>query len=152
AGLVTVASPGGAVMMEVASFAPELMTEPLGRTGSASVTAEDAARLLELAKSRTVLAIGPGLSQRPGVVDFVHSVVKSAHCPVILDADGLNAYAGSPQLLQGGRTLILTPHPGEMARLTGQSVAEIQANRVEAARDFARRHHCILVLKGFHTV
>jgi NAD(P)H-hydrate epimerase len=72
---------------------------------------------------------------------------------VVLDADGLNAYAGSPEGLQGGtRPLILTPHPGEMARLTGQSVAEVQNDRIGVARTFARRHRCVLVLKGFRSV
>ncbi len=157
AGLVTVATPAS-VLPAVAAFAPELMTEPLGDAASSaappnSVTPNDAAHCLELAKSRNVLAIGPGLSQRPGVADFVHRLVKGARCPVVLDADGLNAFADSPDLLQGGsRALILTPHPGEMARLTGSSVAEIQANRVAAARDFARRRRCIMVLKGFRTV
>ena len=152
AGLATVASPAS-VLPTVAGFAAELMTEPLGDGVSRSAAPGDAAHCLELAKSRDVLAIGPGLSQRPGVAEFVHRLVKGAHCPVVLDADGLNAFAGSPEPLQGGsRPLILTPHPGEMARLTGSSVAEIQANRVAAARDFARRHRCILVLKGFRTV
>jgi NAD(P)H-hydrate epimerase len=152
AGLVTVASPA-AVLPTVAGFAPELMTEALGDPASQSAAPNDAAHCLELAKSRTVLAIGPGLSQRPGVADFVHRLLKGAHCPVVLDADGLNAFAASPEALQGGaRALILTPHPGEMARLTGSSVAEIQANRVAAARDFARRRRCIMVLKGFRTV
>jgi NAD(P)H-hydrate epimerase len=141
------------VLPAVAGFAPEMMTEPLGDAGSHGVAAAHASRLLELAKSRDVLAIGPGLSQRPGVAEFVHRVVKGAHCPVVVDADGLNAFAGSPEPLQGGvRPLILTPHPGEMARLTGMSVAEIQANRVGAAREFAQRHRCVMVLKGFRTV
>jgi NAD(P)H-hydrate epimerase len=151
-GLVTVASPAS-VLSTVAGFAPELMTEPLGAANSQSAVPADAAHCLELAKSRNVLAIGPGLSQRPGVADFIHRVVKGACCPVVLDADGLNAFAASPEALQGsGRALILTPHPGEMARLTGSSVADIQANRVAAARDFARRYRCIMVLKGFRTV
>jgi ADP-dependent NAD(P)H-hydrate dehydratase / NAD(P)H-hydrate epimerase len=129
------------------------MAEGLGEEGSRYAVPGDAARCLELAKSRDVLAIGPGLSRRPGVEEFVHRLVRGAHCPVVLDADGLNAYAGAPEGLQGGsRPLILTPHPGEMARLTGQSVAEVQADRVGAARAFARRHHCIVVLKGFRTV
>jgi ADP-dependent NAD(P)H-hydrate dehydratase / NAD(P)H-hydrate epimerase len=152
AGLATVASPAS-VLPTIAGFAVELMTEGLGEEGSPYLSPGDAAHFLELAKSRDVLAIGPGLSRRPGVAEFVHQVVKGAHCPVVLDADGLNAYAGSPEALQrGSRPLILTPHPGEMARLTGQSVAEIQADRVGAARAFARRHRCILVLKGFRTL
>ena len=151
AGLVTVATPAS-VLPTVAAFAPELMTEPLGDLHSQSAALADAAHCLELAKSRSVLAIGPGLSQRPGVSDFVRRVVKGAHSPVVLDADGLNAYAGAPQELAGARPLILTPHPGEMARLTGHTVAQVQADRVGSARDFARRHRCILVLKGFRTV
>lgn len=151
AGLVTVATPAS-VLSSVAAFAPELMTEPLGDPDSSHVTASDVAHCLELAKSRNVLAIGPGLSQRPGVADFVHRLVKSAHSPVVLDADGLNAFASSPNELVGSRPLVLTPHPGEMARLTGLAVAQIQADRTTVARDFARRHRCILVLKGFRTV
>jgi hydroxyethylthiazole kinase-like uncharacterized protein yjeF len=152
AGLATVASPLS-VLPTVAGFAAELMTEPLGDGVSPHVTPGDASHCLELAKSRNVLAIGSGLSQRPGVAEFVHRLVKGAHCPVVLDADGLNAFEGSPELLQvGSRALILTPHPGEMARLTGKGVAEVQGNRVTVARDFARRHRCILVLKGFRTV
>lgn len=152
AGLATVATPAS-VLPTVAGFAAELMTEPLGDSASPCAAPGDAAHCLELAKSRNVLAIGPGLSQRPGVAEFVHRMVKGARCPVVVDADGLNALANSPDLLHGGvRTLILTPHPGEMARLTGKTVAEIQGNRVTAARDFARRHRCIMVLKGFRTV
>jgi ADP-dependent NAD(P)H-hydrate dehydratase / NAD(P)H-hydrate epimerase len=151
-GLVTVAAPAS-VLPTVAGFAPEFMTEPLGDAVSQCVAPGDAAHCLELAKSRNVLAIGPGLSQRPGVAGFVQRLVKGGHSPTVLDADGLNAFAASPELLQGGlRPLIITPHPGEMARLTGSSVAEIQGNRVVSARDFARRHRCIVVLKGFRTV
>jgi NAD(P)H-hydrate epimerase len=151
AGLVTVATPA-AVLPAVASFAPELMTEPLGDPHSSNVTPADVAHCLELAKSRSVLAIGPGLSQRPGVADFFRRFVKGARAPVVLDADGLNAYAGTPQELSGSRPLTLTPHPGEMARLTGRTVAQVQEDRVACARDFARRYRCILVLKGFRTV
>ena len=152
AGLATVACPAS-VLPTVAGFAAELMTEPLGDSTARSAAPGDAAHCLELAKSRDVLAIGPGLSQRPGVAEFVHRLVKGAHCPVVLDADGLNAVAGSPELLQGAaRPLILTPHPGEMARLTGSSVAEIQGNRVGRRTEFAQRHRCIVVLKGYRTV
>lgn len=151
AGLVTVATPAS-VLTAVASFAAELMTEPLGAPDSSHVAAADVAHCLDLAKSRSVLAVGPGLSQRPGVADFVRQLVKGAHSPVVLDADGLNAFASAPQELNGIGSLVLTPHPGEMARLTGRSVAEIQADRTSIARDFARRHRCILVLKGYRTV
>ena len=151
AGLVTVATPS-AVLSAVAAFAPELMTEPLGAVGANTLSAADVPHCLELAKSRNVIAVGPGLSQRPGVADFVRRLVKGAHAPVVLDADGLNAFADAPQELTGQRPLVLTPHPGEMARLTGRTVAEVQANRTTIARDFARRYRCTLVLKGFRTV
>ena len=152
AGLATVATPAS-VLPTVAKFAAEMMTEPLGEPGAHYAAAGDAAHCLELAKSRNVLAVGPGLSQRPGVAEFVHRLVKGAHCPVVLDADGLNAYVGAHEPLNGNsRPLVLTPHPGEMARLTGQSVAEIQADRVGVARSYARRHRLILVLKGSRTV
>ena len=152
AGLTTVATPAS-VLPVVAGFAAEMMTEPLGGPGAHYAAAGDAAHCLELAKSRNVLAAGPGLSQRPGVAEFVHRLVKGAHCPVVLDADGLNAYAGSREPLSGNsRPLVLTPHPGEMARLTGQSVAEVQADRIGAARSYARRHRLIVVLKGSRTV
>jgi NAD(P)H-hydrate epimerase len=152
AGLVTVATPS-VVLSTVAGFAPELMTEPLGHSGAIFVSASDAAHCLEIAKSRTVLAVGPGLSQHNGVADFVRRLVKGAHQPIVLDADGLNAFDGSLKDLAGHHLpLILTPHPGEMARLLGVTVAQVQADRIAAARDFARRLRCILVLKGFRTI
>jgi NAD(P)H-hydrate epimerase len=80
-------------------------------------------------------------------------VVSKYDAPVVLDADGLSAFAGCVGSLRaGGRTRVLTPHPGEMARLTGQTAAEILARRVEAAREFATRHQVTLVLKGFRTL
>ncbi len=151
AGLVTAAVPASVLPM-VAMAAPELMTEPLGDANATSFSTADAARCLELAKSRTVLAVGPGLGQKPGAAEFVRKLVKGAHAPVVLDADGLNAFVGAAQELNGSRPLVLTPHPGEMARLLGRTVAEVQSDRVGTARDFARRHHCTVVLKGFRTI
>jgi NAD(P)H-hydrate epimerase len=151
AGLVTAAVPASVLPM-VAMAAPELMTEALGEANASSLSAADVARCLELAKSRTVLAVGPGLGQKPGAAEFVRKLVKSAHTPIVLDADGLNAFVGATQELNGSRPLVLTPHPGEMARLVGSTVAEVQSDRTGTARDFARRYHCTLVLKGFRTI
>src|SRR5208282_3317470 len=92
AGLATVACPVSG-MPTIAAFAAELMTEGLGEGNSRYVSPADAVHCLELAKSRDVLAIGPGISRHPGVVEFVHRLVRGANCPVVLDADGLNAYA-----------------------------------------------------------
>jgi len=83
----------------------------------------------------------------------VRTVIHKSTTPTVLDADGLNAFEGKSDLLNGrGRTLVLTPHPGEMARLTGMSIAAIQRDRINVARTFAKEHELILVLKGDRTI
>jgi NAD(P)H-hydrate epimerase len=103
---------------------------------------------------RKTLAIGPGISRHPETVEFVRSLVKRpSKTAIVLDADALNAFEGSHDSLSGrGLTMVLTPHPGEMSRLTGLSIAGIQANRLEVALDFAREHELIVVLKGYRTL
>jgi NAD(P)H-hydrate epimerase len=104
---------------------------------------------------RTVLAIGPGLGQSADAVKFTAGLLSATRIPTVIDADALNILAAKPVLLAKlakGRTLVLTPHPGEMARLTGLTVAEIQADRLEAARSFAHRLGVTLVLKGARTL
>ena len=103
---------------------------------------------------KTVLAIGPGMGQEPGTAEFVSALLTVSTIPAVIDADALNILAAQPQLLarlaakaQAGRTLVLTPHPGEMARLAGISVRDVQANRLGVARWFAQRFSVILVLK-----
>jgi len=99
------------------------------------------------------LAVGPGIGTDPETAEFVRTVVNQYDAPVVLDADGLTAFAGCMGSLRGGsRVRVLTPHPGEMARLTGQKTAEILVRRVEIAREFAREHRVTLVLKGFRTL
>ena len=154
AGLCTVATPVG-VQPLVSGFAPELMTEALAETetGSISMRAFEYERVAEIMKNKTVLAIGPGVSQHPESSEFVRTLLRDTRIPVVLDADALNAFAGyAPQLHGSAGPLVLTPHPGEMARLTGLSTAQVQQDRVNVARDFARQHHCILVLKGWRTL
>ncbi|MBI4464007.1 MAG: NAD(P)H-hydrate epimerase, partial [Acidobacteria bacterium] len=143
AGLVTAAVPSS-VLPVVTSVAPTLMTEPLAETdaGTISPRAFDYGRFAAIARGKTVLALGPGLSAHPETVQFVRKLLSErtedsdkTDTPVVVDADGLNAFAGAVDLLRGeGRKLILTPHPGEMARLTGLNTKEIQARRVELAR------------------
>jgi NAD(P)H-hydrate epimerase len=101
-----------------------------------------------------VMAIGPGLGQAPGTKAFVHALVDRATVPLIIDADGLNAFAGQPDRLAGreGREVIITPHPGEMARLIGRSIEEVQGNRLDVARTLASSHHLYVVLKGHRTL
>jgi len=111
--------------------------------------------LAALIAGKTVLAIGPGMGQSPDTVKFTTGLLSDTKMPVVIDADGLNILAAKPVLLAKlakGRTLVLTPHPGEMARLAGIPVAEVQANRVKVAREFAQQMGVTLVLKGSRTV
>jgi ADP-dependent NAD(P)H-hydrate dehydratase / NAD(P)H-hydrate epimerase len=152
AGLSTVGTPKS-VLATVAGFHPELMTEPLEETeaGSISLLAKD--HVDELARNKTVLAIGPGISRHPVTTELVRDLVKSHTQPIVLDADGLNAFEGRAEELNGkGRSLVITPHPGEMARLIGCTIAEVQRDRITVARKFAREHELVVVLKGHRTL
>jgi len=156
AGLVTAAVPAPALAL-VAAIAPELMTWPLAATHAGSIAAENLAPELvaALTAGKTVLAIGPGLGQSPETVKFTTGLLSATRMPAVIDADGLNILAAKPVLLAKlakGRTLVLTPHPGEMARLAGITTAEVQANRLEVARSFAQRTGVTLVLKGARTL
>jgi len=154
AGLVTVATPRSALPV-VAALGMEFMTEPLPETeaGTVSLAALDHGKFEKLLEGKTVLAAGPGLGQVAETAELVRAVVNRCPLPVVLDADGLNAFAGCMNSFRAERRQrVLTPHPGEMARLTGQSTAEIQARRVDVAREFARAQQVTLVLKGFRSL
>jgi ADP-dependent NAD(P)H-hydrate dehydratase / NAD(P)H-hydrate epimerase len=156
AGLVTAAVPAPAQPL-VAAVAPELMTWPLAATSSGCVAADNLApeSLSALVAGKTVLAIGPGLGQSPETVKFTTGLLAATKIPAVIDADALNILAAKPVLLAKlarGRTLVLTPHPGEMARLAGITMADVQAKRLEVARGFARRNGVTLVLKGARTL
>jgi NAD(P)H-hydrate epimerase len=154
AGLSTIATPER-VLTAVASFAPEIMTEPLPETstGSIALAAVESGHFADLIKPMTVVAIGPGLGRNPETVRFVHEAVKQTNVPLVIDADGLNAFEGKTNLLDGKkRPIVLTPHPGEMSRLAGMSIKAVQADRLNVARSFARDHHLVLVLKGDRTL
>ncbi len=154
AGLVTVASPKS-VLGTVAGFHPEVMTEPLHETeaGTISLRALEYGYVDQLVKGKTVLAIGPGISRNPETSEFVRTVVGKYDLPTVLDADGLNAFEGVTEKLKGqGAPRVITPHPGEMGRLLGISAAEVQRDRLNIARNFAREHELIVVLKGHRTL
>ena len=154
AGLCTVATPASSQAL-VSSFAPELMTEDLAETeaGTLSLRALQYGRVDDLVRNKSVIAIGPGFGQDPEAQEFVRTVVHRRHLPLVLDADGLNAFAGMDERLDGSQTpLILTPHPGEMARLARLTTQQVQQDRVGVARKFACDHNCIVVLKGWRTV
>ncbi len=152
AGLVTVAT-AKSVLPTVAGFYPELMTEPLPETAAGTIATEAGLRIAELLKSMTVLAIGPGISRDPHTTTLVRSLVANQKLPIVVDADGLNAFQGHAQEINGqGRSLVITPHPGEMARLAGCSTADVQKDRLGVARQFAREHRVIVVLKGYRSL
>ncbi|HXQ25898.1 MAG TPA: NAD(P)H-hydrate dehydratase [Candidatus Acidoferrales bacterium] len=154
AGLVTVATPAP-VLPIVAAHTPEVMTEPLPatETGSISFRGLDKAAFETLLKGKRVLAMGPGLSTHNDTQRFVRDVVGKHLVPIILDADGLNAFAGRARDLKHATDVMcLTPHPGEMARLLECTAKEVQARRVELARKAAAEWNAIVILKGHGTV
>jgi ADP-dependent NAD(P)H-hydrate dehydratase / NAD(P)H-hydrate epimerase len=156
AGLVTAAVPAPALAV-VAAIAPELMTWPLEASASGAISGENLGheRVAALMAGKTVLVIGPGLGQSAETVEFVTGLLTATRIPTVIDADALNILAAKPALLAKlakERTVVLTPHPGEMARLTGATVAEVQARRLETARAFAERLGVTVVLKGARTL
>jgi NAD(P)H-hydrate epimerase len=157
AGLVTVATAKSALPI-VATLGVEFMTEALPETedGAISFRALEGQRLDKLVARKTVLAVGPGIGAHPETAELVRAVVNKYSLPVVLDADGLNAFAGRMdsfrQDVRPAGTTVFTPHPGEMARLTGKTIAEIQSHRVAVAREFSQQFGVTLVLKGFRTL
>jgi len=154
AGLATVATAKSA-LATVAGFHPEIMTEPLEETdaGTISMRALEYGRVDELAEGKAVMAIGPGISRNMETSEFVRNIVSKANSAIVLDADGLNAFEGRAAELQGkGRAFVITPHPGEMARLVDSTAAGVQKDRINIARSFAKDHGMIVVLKGHRTL
>jgi NAD(P)H-hydrate epimerase len=151
AGLATVAT-AKSVIATVAGFHPELMTEPLDETDAGSIAIQQG-KLDSLVKGKTVLAVGPGISRHPDTSEFVRGVVRKYQTHIVLDADGLNAFEDrTSELKEKASSLIITPHPGEMARLMGSTIAAVQHDRLNVARTFAREHNLIVVLKGNRTL
>jgi NAD(P)H-hydrate epimerase len=159
AGLVTASVPAS-ILNTVAAIAPELMTDPLDETEKGAI----ALRNLEgngaraLLEKRSVIAIGPGLGQEAEAQQFALKLIELCGAerppiPMVLDADCLNAIAQHKYPLDGrGRVIVMTPHPGEMARLAGKTIPEIEADREGIARSYATEHHITLVLKGWRTL
>jgi len=154
AGIVRVACPDE-VQATVASFEPSYMTYPVASDPDGLATLEGARKVLErFLPQSTVLAIGPGLGQSADLRELVRWVVESVTLPTVLDADALNNLAGQTEVLARlRRPVVLTPHPGEFARLTGRTSAEIQSDRETHALAFAgSAGHLIVVLKGAETI
>jgi NAD(P)H-hydrate epimerase len=150
AGLVTVAT-AASILPIVAVAMPELMTEPLGETDTGAI---DDLPMSEILAGKTVLGIGPGVGTHPQTQSFVRHTVQNARIPTVIDADGLNAFVGYTNDLAGGqrRPLVITPHPGEMARLIGKDPGYVNADRVGVAQEFSLQHNLYVVLKGFRTI
>jgi hydroxyethylthiazole kinase-like uncharacterized protein yjeF len=160
AGLVTVAT-AKSTLPTVAGFHPELMTEPLEETEASTIALKAIQQVKQLAEKKTVLAIGPGISRHEQTSQLVRALVVERKTAIVLDADGLNAFEGRADDLsrrgdhaspQANPALVLTPHPGEMSRLTGMTITAIQHDRLNVAREFAKQHRVILVLKGDRTI
>jgi hydroxyethylthiazole kinase-like uncharacterized protein yjeF len=152
AGLSTVATPKS-VLGTVAGFHAELMTEPLPETDAGAISTSALDRIAELGKGKSVLAIGPGISRDGETAELVRALVAQLELPMVVDADGLNAFESHTDELNGkGRTLVITPHPGEMARLAACTIADVQKDRLGVARKFAREHELMVVLKGHRTL
>ena len=151
AGLVTVATPGSCVPT-VAVGAPEYMTLPLAETAAGTVSGEALEAVLDARCD--VIAVGPGLGTGAGTARLVHGLLERARVPLVLDADALNVCADAPSRLdrRAGPDIVLTPHPGEMARLCGRSAADVQADRLGTARRFASERRVHVVLKGARTL
>lgn len=155
AGLVTVLAPSCA-QPAIAAKLDEQMTQALpDADGALSEAAFDA--IAAFAEKATVLGIGPGLTTAAGTVALVQRILREIAKPIVLDADGLNALAQRPETAAERSNdprapLILTPHPGEAARLLGTSIPDVEADRIGAVRQLAERFHAVAVLKGRHTL
>jgi hydroxyethylthiazole kinase-like uncharacterized protein yjeF len=152
AGLVTIACPEPLLPVLGAKVIVQTLAGlPATRSGTLAFTALQPA--LQLAPAFDGVALGPGLTTDEEVPRFVRELVQRLERPLVLDADGLNAFAGQAELLSGRPApTVLTPHPGEMGRLMGCSAAEVQADRAAAATSLARRLGVVVVLKGAGTV
>jgi len=152
AGLVTAALPASLVPI-VDGVITEVMVAPLPESGEALIGLEAVSVLHNLMGTVSVAAIGPGMSGHTEAAAVMRHVLERAGIPLVIDADGLNALVGNTDIFKDRQVpIVLTPHPGEMARLTGKSIAEIQANRMEIARHYAMEWGVTLVLKGNKTV
>ncbi len=151
AGLVTIATPRSCVAA-LAAMMPEYMLEGLEETAAGAIDFGAVDRVLDL--KADIIALGPGLGQDPSTSAFVQAIVERAGAPLVLDADALNAFTGDPERLTGrdGVDVIITPHPGEMARLLNLTIEQVQADRLEHAREFAAARRVHVVLKGHRTI
>jgi len=153
AGLVTLWLPES-LYPEVTGKFPELMTEYLPETADGTPAASGAAKVLQAQSQYDVMVIGPGITTQRSTRELVQMLVHHSKIPVVLDADGLNAFAGRSERLrnENAAPVVITPHPGEMARLQGTSIASVQRDRLATAVRFATTSGTFTILKGHQTV
>lgn len=151
-GLVTLGIPSSLnAIME--TKLTEVMTLPLQETSEQSLSLSCEKRVIDFVQRCDAVVIGPGISRNPDTQKLVRNLVSKIAKPIILDADGINAYSEAPaDLKKRGDPLVMTPHPGEMSRISGITTQEIQKDREETAKRFAAEFNAIIVLKGFRTV
>ena len=152
AGLVTLSAPAS-LQDILAVKLTEVMTKPLAETENGEISGEAIIEMDNLASGSDVLAIGPGLGRHEETAAAVRETITAVECPLVIDADALNALVGYTNILSECAALpVVTPHPGEMARLTGLSTQAVNADRIGVARQAAGEWGSIVVLKGAHTV
>src|SRR5437660_5565029 len=152
AGLVTVAAPRSVSDVLEAKLL-EAMAYPVPETEARTLSKQALEALLAFAETKTALAIGPGIGTHPDTQALIHNLIVSVGKPTVLDADGINAFTGHKEMIaQAHGPLVLTPHPGEMARLLGVTTADVQRDRLGVASRMAREHNAWVVLKGAGTV
>lgn len=158
AGLVQVAVPVG-ILPIVAAIEPSYMTVPLAEDPSGRISRDAAGEILRLAGDCTAMALGPGWGQSPDLEELARLLFAQAPVPLLVDADGLNALARTPggwpeapASSSPGRERVITPHPGEFARILGTDTKAVQADRERLAGDFAEKHGVVVLLKGHRTV
>ena len=145
-GLCTLAT-SGEIRSRLEGAVPDLMVEAV-RGGSG-----EKKKIEKLLQGKSAIAAGPGMGTAVAQIDLLKQLIELSSCPVVLDADALTCVAARPELVENAADrLVLTPHPGEMARLLQREVSDVQADRVAAAREAAKRFKAIVVLKGARTV
>jgi len=152
AGLVTLGVPKSLNSI-VAAKLTEVMTLPLDETRRQTLSLKSEKKILNFCRKVKAVAIGPGLSQQKETVSLIKRLIKKIDTPLVIDADGINALGKELKLLlKRKKSTIITPHPGEMGRLTNFSAKRIQANRRQIAKNIASRYKTLVILKGHNTV
>jgi len=153
AGLVTLGIPKSLNAPAQKKISDTIMTFPLKETGKQTLALAAFTQIKDSYASYDVIAIGPGLSKNPSTQRLIRKIIETSPLPLIIDADALSALCGHlGSLTKTETTKILTPHPGEMARLIGRKKNTVEKNRKDIAGTFSKKHNCILLLKGAKTI